>query len=128
MQSSAMTYITLGTLENFTVPLPSEEEQQKSPPSSQPSTIKSPPKNPSSPQPASLKSVTTKDVCMSEAREIFDSISTLDDLKTVSNTKKAYIELKSVTEDVNKAKPAAIGDFKLRIAKEMCALKILTQE
>ncbi len=29
MQSSAMTYITLGTLENFTVPLPSEEEQQK---------------------------------------------------------------------------------------------------
>lgn len=29
MQSSAMTYITLGTLENFTVPLPSEKEQQK---------------------------------------------------------------------------------------------------
>jgi len=59
---------------------------------------------------------------MSEAREIFDSISTLDDLKTVSNNEEsAYIELKSVTEDVNKAKPAAIGDFKLRIAKEMCA-------
>lgn len=29
MQTSAMTYITLGTLENFTVPLPSEKEQQK---------------------------------------------------------------------------------------------------
>ena len=29
MQTSAMTYITLGTLHDFTVPLPSEEEQQK---------------------------------------------------------------------------------------------------
>lgn len=53
---------------------------------------------------------------------IYKDINTLADLVDKTNGyESAHIELKAVLENLIESKPAVIGDFKLRIAKEMCA-------
>jgi len=60
-----------------------------------------------------------------DARKIFSSVNNLEDWSSYSSStadgESPYLENKEVDIDLYKAKPSEIGDFKLRIAKEMSA-------
>ena len=60
-----------------------------------------------------------------DTRKIFDAVSNLNDWSSYGSStqdgESPYIENKAVDIDLHKAKPSEVGDFKLRIAKEMSA-------